>query len=171
MPVFAKDILDAGPSGLGLLTSAMGVGAVCGIISAGFMGDFARKGLLLIGGATAYGATLILFGYSTIFLVSIGVLFLMGCCLQVYTITLQTTLQLRVPDELRGRVMGIYGITHNIGPLGALQAGLIAGAFGAPAALAVAGIAIIAFALGVAALKTDIRDLSTPKEAVLAGSS
>jgi hypothetical protein len=74
-------------------------------------------------------------------------------------ITLQTALQLRVPDELRGRVMGVYGMTYNLGPLGALQAGAIADAFGAPAAVALGGFMIMAFALGVAAANGEVRRL------------
>ena len=84
----------------------------------------------------------------------------MGVCLQLYTITLQTTLQLRVLDELRGRLMGVYGMTHNIGPLGAMQAGLLASAFGAPAAVTISGLAIVVFALGVASSRTEVRRLT-----------
>jgi sugar phosphate permease len=71
----------------------------------------------------------------------------------------QTSLQMRVPDDLRGRVMGIYGVTHNIGPLGAMQAGLLASAFSAPIALAFGGAAIIVFALGVAYSRSEVRGL------------
>jgi sugar phosphate permease len=74
-------------------------------------------------------------------------------------ITVQTTLQLRVPDELRGRVMGIYGITHNVGPLGALQAGYIADRWSPPAALIVGGVAIIVFAVGIAYSNRSVRTL------------
>ncbi len=161
MPVFARDILNLGPSGLGVLMSISGVGTFLGILIAGYLGSYERKGVLLIGGATIYGLFLILFANATVYAVSLAFLFFMGIALQIYMITLQTTLQLRVPDELRGRVMGIYGMTHNIGPLGALQAGLIADAFGAPMAVTVSGFAIIAFTLGVAMSRSEVRGLQT----------
>jgi MFS family permease len=162
MPVFVRDILHAGPSALGLLMSVMGVGTMIGVITGGYLGDYERKGLLIIGGATAYGTFLILFANSTYLPLSLALLFVMGISLQLYTITLQTTLQMRVPDELRGRVMGVYGMTHNIGPLGAMQAGLLASAFGAPVAVTVSGLAIIVFALGVASSRSEVRRLSLP---------
>jgi MFS family permease len=140
---------------------ASGVGALLGNIAAGYLGAFERKGLLLIGGSTAYGACLVLFAQSELLPASLAILFLSGCCSSVYMITLQTTLQMRVPDELRGRVMGVYGMTHNIGPLGTLLAGLIADTWGAPAAVSVSGFAIMAFALGVASSKTEVRRLQS----------
>jgi MFS family permease len=159
MPAFARDILDLGPSGLGLLFSASGVGSVLGMLAVGFLGDMEKKGVLLIAGATAYGALLILFALCTFYPLSLVLMFFTGGFSSVYMITLQTTLQLRVPDELRGRVMGVFGMTHNIGPLGALQAGVIADQFGAPVAVAISGGAIMSFALGVALARSEVRQL------------
>lgn len=159
MPVFAVDILDVGSWGQGLMLSMTGVGAMLGILSIGFMGDTDRKGMLIVGGATAFGGFIILFAFSTYFPLSLLAVFLMGAAGSIYMITVQTSLQMRVPDELRGRVMGIYGVTHNIGPLGAMQAGLLASTFSAPIALAIGGTAIILFALGVAYSRREVRGL------------
>ena len=159
MPVFARDILKTGPSGLGFLLSVMGVGSLAGILIAGSLSQYERKGLLIIGGSAAYGCFLIFFATSTLLPLSLVALFLMGLSLQLYTITLQSTLQMRVPDELRGRVMGVYGMTYNVGPLGAMQAGIIASSFGAPAAVVFSGLAIIAFSLGVASSRSEVRAL------------
>jgi sugar phosphate permease len=117
-----------------------------GMLIVGYLGDMEKKGVLLIAGATAYGALLILFALCTFYPLSLVLMFFTGGFSSVYMITLQTTLQMRVPDELRGRVMGVFGMTHNIGPLGALQAGAIADQFGAPVAVAVSGGAIMSFA-------------------------
>jgi MFS family permease len=161
MPVFAKDILHVGSWGQGVMLSITGVGAMLGILAIGYLGDTERKGLLIIGGASLFGAFIILFAVSTFFPLSLLALFLMGAAGSIYMITVQTSLQMRVPDELRGRVMGIYGVTHNIGPLGAMQAGLLASAFSAPVALSIGGLAIILFALGVAYSRRDVRALQT----------
>jgi MFS family permease len=141
------------------MLSTTGVGAMLGILAIGYVGDTDRKGLLIIGGATLFGGFIILFAVSTFFPLSLAALFLMGAFGSIYMITVQTSLQMRVPDELRGRVMGIYGVTHNIGPLGAMQAGLLASIFSAPVALAIGGCAIIVFALGVAYSRSEVRGL------------
>jgi len=159
MPVFARDILEVGPAGMGFLFSMSGVGSLLGIFAIGLLGDFERKGLLIVGGASVYGLCLVLFALSTMYPLSAAAMFCMGAFSSIYTITLQTTLQLRVPDELRGRVMGVYGMTHNIGPLGAVQAGVVASAFSAPVAVAIGGCAILFFALSTALTRREVRRL------------
>jgi len=158
-PVFARDILDVGASGLGFLYSAGGIGSMLGMLILGSLGNVERKGLLIVGGATAYGGFLVLFALSASFPLSLAAMFLMGAFSSAYMITVQTALQLRVPDQLRGRVMGIYGISHNIGPLGAMQAGALAAAVSAPFAVTVCGFAIMAFALAVAISNREVRRL------------
>ena len=150
MPVFAVDILDVGASGLGLLYSVSGVGALLGIFVVGSLGSIQRKGLLPIGGATLYGGFLTLFAVSTWFPLSLAALFLLDLFSSIYMISVQTTLQVMVPDVLRGRVMGIYGMSWSVGPLGALQAGAIASLLGAPASASISGVLVAAFALIVA---------------------
>jgi MFS family permease len=159
MPVFARDILDVGSWGQGVMMSTTGIGAMVGILTVGFLGDTERKGMLVIGGATLFGSFIILFANSGFFPLSLVFLFFMGAFGSIYMITVQTSLQMRVPDELRGRVMGIYGVTHNLGPLGAMQAGLLASTFSAPIALTIGGAAIILFAVGVAYSRREVRSL------------
>jgi MFS family permease len=159
MPIFAEDILDVGAFGLGFLLSMSGVGSMLGILAIGYLGDTDRKGTLIIGGASLFGAFIILFSQSAYFPLSVVAVFFMGASSSIYMITVQTTLQMRVPDDLRGRVMGIYGVTHNIGPLGAMQAGLLAEATSPQTALTVGGLAIILFALGVAWSRREVRTL------------
>lgn len=159
MPVFAVDVLDIGSKGLGLLFSLSGAGSILGIAALGYAGDVQRKGLLIVGGAVLYGSFIIVFGISTIVPLSFAAVFLIGASSSIYMITVQTALQMRVPDELRGRVMGIYGVTYNVGPLGAIQAGLLADRFDAPTAFVVGGLAIMLFAAGVAASRAEVRQL------------
>ena len=161
MPVFARDILDVGPSGLGLMFSAVGFGSVLGLVVASTLGHIERKGLVIIAGAVTYGIFLILFSFSTTFAISLALLFTMSIFNQIYMISVQTILQLRMPDGLRGRVMGIYTMTFNLGPLGAIQAGALASAVSPAFAVMIGGSAIIFFALSVAAAKVEIRQLRT----------
>ena len=80
--------------------------------------------------ATLYGTFLVLFAVSTWFPLSLAALFLLGLSSSIYMISVQTTLQVMVPEVLRGRVMGTYGMTWSLGPLGTLQAGAIASLLG-----------------------------------------
>ena len=159
MPVFAREVLDVGAPGLGLFYTAGGIGSLVGVFVAGSLGGFPRKGLLVIGGAITYGSFLILFAVSPVFLLSLAALALMGAFNSLYTITIQTLLQMRVPDELRGRVMGVYGMTWNMGPMGALQTGAVADAFSPRLAVSINGLAVIAFAIVLAVTNKRVRRL------------
>lgn len=77
----------------------------------------------------------------------------------IYVISVMTTLQALVPDQFRGRVMGFYGITWSLIPLGSMQSGAIASYFGAPFAVALGGALVVSFALGVALTNPRIRML------------
>ena len=77
----------------------------------------------------------------------------------IYMISTMTTLQVLVPDRLRGRVMGIYGMTWNIMPLGGMQAGAIANFISAPVAVSIGGAAVVAFASIFASANRNVRRL------------
>ena len=159
MPVFASKILDVGPSGLGFLFTASGLGALLGTFITASLGNFPRKGWLLIAGATFFGGFLVLFALSEWYPLSLGALFLAGVFNSLYMISTLTTLQMMVHDQLRGRVMGVYGMTWSIMPLGGMQAGAVATILGAPFAVAMGGLAVAAFALGIATSNRRVRQL------------
>jgi MFS family permease len=75
-------------------------------------------------------------------------------------IAIMTSLQLMVPDEMRGRVMGFYSMTWSIMPLGGMQAGAIASTIGAHWALVIGGAAVVLFAIGPATLSSQVRNLT-----------
>lgn len=147
MPVFQKDILLVDETGLGLLLAVGGVGSLLGTVTITVLGSRLPKKLLLIGGAMAFGVFLLFFANSHWFLPSLGMVLLIGATSSIYMISAQTILQLLVPDQFRGRVMGFWGITYSLLPLGGFQAGLIASFMGAPFAVSLGGIAVMTFAL------------------------
>ncbi|MFQ5860141.1 MAG: MFS transporter [Dehalococcoidia bacterium] len=162
MPIFAQDILGRGPEVIGALLAMSGLGALLGVFIAATLNDVQQRGLLIIGGAVAFGAFLMAFAYSSSFILSMGLVFFAGLTNFLYLIAVMTTLQVLVPDEFRGRVMGFYGMTWSLAPLGAMQAGAIANFLGAPFAVALGGMLVIAFALVAAAGNTHIRRLRAP---------
>lgn len=133
VPVFARDVLEAGPVGYGLLAAATGLGALLGAVWLVRVDQ--PTGRHLLGGALAFGGALVGFGMSPYFGVSFALLVAAGFSQQVYLTTANALVQLLVPDELRGRVMSIYTLDRGLMPLGALGAGALAGIVGAPLTL------------------------------------
>ena len=123
--------------------------------------------LLIIGGGIMSGVTVAAFGVTSLypgyFWLAMVIMFAVGVFNTMFTTSSQTTLQMMVPDQIRGRVMGFYGMTYNIRPLGGMQAGALAsiGALGAPFAVAIGGIAVIIFAVGAAIFNRNVRNLDT----------
>lgn len=159
LPVFQKDVLHVSESGLGLLAGMAGTGALAGTFIVAAMGGIRRKGLVMIGGAMVFGVMLVLFGYSRWFWISVPLVALAGLSSSIYMVLAQTTLQMLVPDQFRGRVMGIWGITYNLMPMGGFQAGMVASLVDARFAVALGGVAVIGFALLGAARSTQVRGL------------
>ncbi len=163
MPVFAEDILGQGPSAYGALLSVGGVGALLTTIWLGSQRAFRRKGLLLIGGAVMFGIGVAAFALTSEYIgsypLALALMFFMGIFNSIYMISVMSTLQIMVPDRMRGRVMGFYGMTWSIMPLGGMQAGAIASFIGAPFAIAIGGLAVAAFAVGPALVNSRVRNL------------
>ncbi|GMQ74970.1 MAG: MFS transporter [Gammaproteobacteria bacterium] len=166
MPAFAE-ILGVGERGFGFLLSASGVGSVTGTIFIVLAQSSRRLGWLILGGILCSSLALLGFsivtGYAQIiqnaYTIAISLVFLMSMFNSVYLISSMTVLQMRVPDALRGRVMGIHGISFSLIPLGALFGGAVASAFTPPTAAAVGASIVILAVLSVATTQSDIRDL------------
>ncbi|MEE8442600.1 MAG: MFS transporter, partial [Dehalococcoidia bacterium] len=165
MPVFQKDILNAGPSALGLLLSMGGAGALTGTAIVLSLGNFRRRGLLMIAGAVSFGCMVIAFAFSRWLPLSLLLVTLAGASSSIYMIIAQSTLHMLVPDHFRGRIMGFWGITYFMMPLGGFQAGLLASFFSASVPVAMGGAAVVAFALLGAARNPQIRRLGMPPDA------
>lgn len=165
MPVFAVEILKVGADGQGILMGVSGVGALVTTLFLGSIGNIRQKGLLLIGGAIAFGIALVTFALAAqfhgSFILALGIIFFVGVFNSIYMVSIMSSLQIMVPDRMRGRVMGFYGMTWSIMPLGGFQAGFVAEALGAPFAVSLGAIAVIAFAAGPAMLNGKVRNIGT----------
>ncbi|MDP3910793.1 MAG: MFS transporter [Gemmatimonadales bacterium] len=150
MPVFARDVLRVGAAGYGLLSAAVGIGAVAGALTVAVFSARIRKGRTLVGAGMLFGTLLAVFALSRSFAVALGVLVLVGAAMIVNNALTNTLLQTHVPDHLRGRVMGFYSFMFvGMAPLGAFQAGVVAERFGAPVAVGLGG-AVSALAVAIA---------------------
>jgi MFS family permease len=111
-----------------------------------------------------FGGLVIAFGASNILWLSLGFLVLSGACNSLSMITNQTLLQAAVPEELRGRVMGVFSLTFGLIPAGGFQAGYLADTFNAQVAVIIGGIIVVGFVsilLLQGSLRNRIRDAST----------
>lgn len=136
LPIFAKEILHRDAPALGALMSSVGVGAIIGALLTASLGNYPRKGLLLLSAAIVSSVFLIVFGASKWFWLSIISLAIVGFCNVVYLATSNTIIQTIVPDELRGRVISIYTlICLGFLPFGNLILGATAKLLGAPLAV------------------------------------
>ena len=163
LPVFAKDILEIGSSGLGYLHAISGVGGIAGTLITARLSKSIGRGTILSTGAISFGICLSLFAISSSSLSSLPLaivfIFLASISSSLYMITIMSTLQTLVPNELRGRVMGIYGMTFNLIPIGAMQAGFIAEQWSAATAVIVGGIAVMIFSVIVQIFSKEVRNL------------
>ncbi len=150
MPIFAKDILAIGVDGMGGLLGASAAGSLLGTGLAAFFVRGRWPVLMLLGGGGLFGAMVIVFGFSTWLWLSLGALFLSGTFNSISQITNLTILQSAVPEELRGRVMGVFSLTYSLIPLGGLQVGLLAEELGAPTAVGIGGAITVVFAIALA---------------------
>ncbi|MEJ5080118.1 MULTISPECIES: MFS transporter [unclassified Ochrobactrum] len=158
LPIYARDILDLGPWGLGLLRSAPGIGAVLTAIwLAGHpIRDHAGRVMFFFVGM--FGLFNIIFGVSTIVWLSIVALALAGAADMISVYIRETLMQLWTPDHVRGRVnavnMVFVGASNE---LGEFRAGLMAAAIGAVPAVVIGGIGSIAVAAAWAAMFPQLR--------------
>lgn len=140
MPVFAKDILKVDANGLGLILSAMGVGAFVGTLTLASLGNIANKGRLLFIIGILAGLSLIIFSQTKLLIFSILVISFQGAFQMIYHSMNNTIIQTITPNAMRGRVMSIYMLDHGLMPVGALIAGAVAQFYGADTAILLGGI-------------------------------
>jgi predicted MFS family arabinose efflux permease len=161
IPVFARDVLHVGDTGVALLMGAAGGGAFCGALVLTFLGDFRRKGWSVIGGAFLFGVFIIGFSFSKSMIFSLATLFGSGFSIVFSVAVVNTLLQKLVTDEMRGRVMSMF-ILSFIGtlPFGNLMAGAASHRFGAPHTLAVGGVIVSLFVAIVGWKSERLRELS-----------
>jgi len=159
-PVFRRDIVHLGGTGLALLMGTAGAGALFVALFLAYLGDFSRKGYLVLGGDMVFAVCLVCFSLSTHLLLSLGFLFAMGFAIVGSVAVTNTLLQKLVTDEMRGRVMSMFMLSFlGAMPVGNLIAGAASHRFGVQRTLAVGGLIICVFVAVVSLRRRDLREL------------
>jgi MFS family permease len=144
LPVFAKDVLHRGVVGFGFLLSVAGVGAVLGAVQFASRTEYKGLARWMATMAVICSVCLVIFSQSHVMWLSATVLFVVGFAATSLMAAANTTVQNRVPDELRGRVMAVYATMFmGVQPLGSLLAGGVAKRIGAPLTLTVFGVLVL----------------------------
>jgi len=145
MPIFADRILHGGPQALGWLMGATGVGALFGALTLAARTGVRGLARWVAVSAGAFGASLVVFGYSRWYWLSLAILVPTGYWMMLQMACTNTLIQAMAPDRLRGRVMALYTMMMTgMAPFGALFAGTFANRWGAPFTIALGGAACIA---------------------------
>lgn len=131
MPAFARDVMRASARGYGVLLSAHGVGALLGALVVATLGHRLRPRPAVLGGLTLFSVAIIGLAATTSFLAAIICLVASGLGLMTFMATTNTLVQTSVPDEMRGRVMGVWTLVFGgMMPVGSLTAGAVAQGLG-----------------------------------------
>ncbi len=139
LSVFARDVMDIGPEGLGILMASSGFGAVLGSIFIATRKQQASGKALIITGVV-YGFNIAAFALAPNLLWAVPLLVLAGFLGSAYVSSVNAGLQYRISDDARGRVMSIYMLTWGFTPIGAIIIGEIASHYGISATIAVAAL-------------------------------
>jgi MFS family permease len=148
VPVIGKDSFQLGASGVGLLASMEGLGAVLGVFAITFLARSGQYATLYVGGLLVQHTLLIAFAFSPNALIAGVLLLLTGFAAAGFTITQAALIYRMTPPEMRGRILGLLSVCIGVGPLGFMQVGVLANVFGAKwAIVVVALIGLVVMAL------------------------
>jgi MFS family permease len=140
LPVFARDILQVGPSGLGLLRSMPAAGALATAVFLAWRPLRRRAGLRMFQAVALFGLATIVFGLSTSFPLSLACLFVLGAADMVSVVIRQTLVQLETPDGMRGRVAAVNSVFIGASnELGEFESGAVAALIGTVPSVVVGG--------------------------------
>ena len=149
LPIFANDLLKAGPMGYGLLRAAPSLGAVSMGLLTAHLSPWRRAGRVMLWGVAGFGVATIVFGVSKIFWLSMVALALTGMCDNISVVVRQTVMQMITPDAMRGRVSAITFLFISCSnELGELESGLTARWMGAVGSVIFGGIGTVLVVLG-----------------------
>jgi MFS family permease len=158
LPVFAVDILHAGPAALGWLRAAPSVGAVLMAVTMAHLPKIRRAGTALITAVTGFGLATIAFGLSRNFWLSLVMLAFTGAFDNVSVVLRHSLLQTGTPDRLRGRVLAVNNIFISCSnQLGAVESGWTAAWFGAVTSVWAGGLATLIVVAACAGLSPSLR--------------
>ena len=165
LPVFAQDILKVGPGGFGVLRAAPAVGAFLTMLTTAYIPISRRAGMKLLIAVFGFGISIIIFGLSSVFWISVVALFFSGVTDGVSMVIRQTILQLKTPDHMRGRVSSVNSMfVGSSNELGAFESGLTAKLMGTVSAVVFGGTMTLITVFTTGIISPSFRNLDLEKD-------
>jgi len=166
LPIYAKDILNVGPTGLGWLRAAPAIGAFATALAFTHLPPSRNIGKMLLWAVAGFGVATIVFGISHLFWLSLLMLMLTGVFDNISVVVRHSLVQLRTPDAMRGRVSAVNNVfISSSNELGAFESGLVAALFGTVFSVVSGGIGTIIVVLFTARIWPEIRQLKSLQDA------
>ena len=158
LPIYARDILHVGASGLGLLAAGMGIGAAATAVWFSVRPMTENVGVKMLASVVIFGLAILTFGVSTSFVLSLAALIVAGSADMVSVYVRSSLIQLHTPDHMRGRVSAVSQLTISASnELGEAESGLLASLLGPVGAVVFGGVGAIAITLLWARLFPELR--------------
>ncbi|MFA7273061.1 MAG: MFS transporter [Crocinitomicaceae bacterium] len=165
LPIFAQDILKVGPQGFGVLRAAPAVGALLTVLITAYIPIAKNAGMKLLMAIFGFGLCIIAFGLSNIYWISVVALFFSGVTDGISVVIRQTILQLKAPDEMRGRIASVNSMfVGSSNELGAFESGLTAKLMGTVAAVVFGGSMTILTVITTGIVSPSFRKLDLTKD-------
>ena len=157
LTIFAGNVLETGPDGLGALTAAFGIGALCGSIAWASFRNLRHVGKLMILSVVVWHGSMLVFALSTSFYLSLAILLVTGAAFSSTQVMMLTAMLRTTQAEFRGRVLGLRVLAIYAYAFGGAGAGWMAGALGAPASAMIIGITGAALTLALVVFTPQLR--------------
>jgi MFS family permease len=166
LPIYARDILQVGPTGLGWLRAAPSIGALCMALFLAHRPPFKHAGRTLLLAVAGFGLATIIFGISRSFWLSMLMLFSLGALDNISVVIRHTLLLVRTPDTMRGRISAVNSLFISASnELGGFESGLVAQLLGPFISVVGGGVGTIVVVVAIALIWPEMRKLGTLREA------
>ena len=165
LAVFAQDVLKVGPSGFGILNASISLGSILTMFVTTYIPINKKTGKKMLISVFIFGLSIIAFGLSSVFWVSVFALFISGAADGISMVIRQTILQIKTPDEMRGRVSSVNSMfVGSSNELGAFESGLAAKIAGPVMAVVFGGVMTIITTIASGVLNPTLRNLDLREE-------
>ena len=159
MPIFVDQVLNEGPALLGLLVGSASLGSALSGFTVALIGDIYPKGRAILIFSMLFGACMVFFSFMSDSLIAWGLIFVIGVFSGIFLTLINALLLTQLPDELRGRMMSLWGMVWGLIPVTTLVAGSVAEHHGIAIVLAVTGSCVTLTCVWMLAMRSPLLDL------------
>ena len=159
MPIFVDQVLNEGPALLGLLVGSASLGSALSGFAVALIGDVYPKGRAILIFSMLFGACMVFFSFMSDSLIAWGLIFVIGVFSGIFLTLINALLLTQLPDELRGRMMSLWGMVWGLIPVTTLVAGSVAEHHGIAIVLAVTGSCVTLTCVWMLAMRSPLLDL------------